>query len=225
MIGMVQFGSFMEQGGVFVWLQLAMGLIGLAFAGERLFFFHRARVNVTDLLLGLNTHVKRLAFAEARHEAARAPGPMARVAHAVLVRPELPRADLRDIAQEAGQLEVPRIERNVRAIHGVAMLAPLVGLLGTVLNMIDVFQKMQQRGGSIAASELATAMFQSLLSAALGLMIATVLQLIYCYFLGRAQRLLHRLERTGIEMVNMVCDARREQERRIELEMRREVGR
>ena len=91
--------------------------------------------------------------------------------------------------------------------------------------MIDVFQKMNQRGGSIAAAELATSMFQSLLSAALGLMIATVLQLIYCYFLGRAQRLMHRLERTGIEMVNMVCDARREQERRIELEMQREVGR
>lgn len=215
----------MEQGGVFVWLQLALGILGLAFAGERLFYFHRARVNVTDLLLGLNAHVKRLAFAEARHEAARAPGPVARVAHAVLVRPELPRADLRDIAREAGQLEVPRIERNVRALNGVAMLAPLVGLLGTVLSMIDVFQKMNQRGGNIAAAELATSMFQSLLSAALGLMIATVLQLIYCYFLGRAQRLMHRLERTGIEMVNMVCDARREQERRLEVEMRREVGR
>ncbi len=210
---------------MFVWLQLALGILGLAFAGERLFYFHRARVNVTDLLLGLNAHVKRLAFAEARHEAARAPGPVARVAHAVLVRPELPRADLRDIAREAGQLEVPRIERNVRALNGVAMLAPLVGLLGTVLSMIDVFQKMNQRGGNIAAAELATSMFQSLLSAALGLMIATVLQLIYCYFLGRAQRLMHRLERTGIEMVNMVCDARREQERRLEVEMRREVGR
>jgi len=55
---------------------------------------------------------------------------------------------------------------------------------------------------------LSGGVFQSLVTTALGLMIAIVMYLFYLYFLGRARRLMHRLERAGIESVNMVCDSR-----------------
>lgn len=202
-----------EQGGPIVWIQLFLAIMGMIFVLERMFFFHRARVNVADLLIGLGNHVKKKSFAEARHEAARAPGPVARVAHATLLRVDLPRADLRDVAQEAGQLEVPRIERNIRAILGVSLLAPLMGMLGTILGLVDVFQKMNERGGFAGPAELSGGVFQSLITTALGLVIAIVMYLFYLYFLGRARRLMHRLERAGIEMVNMIIDVRMEDER------------
>jgi biopolymer transport protein ExbB len=202
-----------EQGGPIVWIQLALAVMGMIFVLERMFFFHRARVNVADLLIGMGNHVRKRAYAEARHEAARAPGPVARVAHATLLRVDLPRADLRDVAQEAGQLEVPRIERSIRAILGVSLLAPLMGMLGTILGLVDVFQKMNERGGSAGPAELSGGVFQSLITTALGLVIAIVMYLFYLYFLGRARRLMHRLERAGIEMVNMISDARMEDER------------
>lgn len=202
-----------EQGGPIVWIQLALAVFGAIFVVERMFFFHRSRVNVADLLIGMGNHVKKKAFAEARHEAARAPGPVARVAHAVLLRVDLPRVDLRDIAQEAGQLEMPRLERNVRAILGIALLAPLMGMLGTILGLVDVFQKMNERGGFAGPAELSGGVFQSLITTALGLVIAIVMYLFYLYFLGRARRLMHRLERAGIETVNMICDARLEDQR------------
>jgi biopolymer transport protein ExbB len=202
--------GLVEQGGVIVWIQLALALLAAICVVERMFFFHRARVSVADLLQGLNVHIKRRAFAEARHEAIRAPGPVARVAHAVLIRAELPRTDLRDIAQEAGQLEVPRIERNIRAILGVALLAPLMGMLGTILGFVDVFGKMNERASFTASAELSSGIFQSLVTTALGLVIAISTYIFYLYFLGRAKRLMHRLERAGIETVNMICDARME---------------
>ena len=207
-VAVIEASRIVEQGGAIVWLQLALAFFGMVFIAERMFFFHRARVNVSDLMIGLRNHARKRAFAEARHEAARAPGPVARVAHAVLLRPDLPRVDLRDIAQEAGQLEVPRIERNVRAILGVALLTPLLGMLGTILGLVDVFQKMSERGGLAGPNELSGGGFQSLVTTALGLMIAIVMYLFYLYFLGRARRLMHRLERAGIESVNMVCDSR-----------------
>jgi len=209
-LALLEASGIVEQGGPIVWIQLGLGVFGAIFIVERMFFFHRARVNVADLLIGLGNHVKKKAFAEARHEAARAPGPVARVAHAVLLRADLPRADLRDIAQEAGQLEVPRLERNVRAILGIALLAPLMGMLGTILGLIDVFQKMNERGGFAGPAELSGGVFQSLITTALGLVIAIVMYLFYLYFLGRARRMIHRLERAGIETVNMIVDARME---------------
>lgn len=192
-------------------------LLGLAFTGavcvvERLFFFHRARINVGDLLVGLSHHIRRRAFAEALHEAGRAPGPVARVAHAALLRYYLQRSDLRDVVQEAGQMEVPRIEKNIRAILGAALLAPLVGLLGTMLAMLDAFQKVNEKGGFTSPAELAVGMQSALINAVVGLLVAVPLYLFYLYFLGRAKRLVHRIERAGIEMVHLISDAREEEE-------------
>ena len=125
--------GLIEKGGPLVWVQLALAFFGAIFIVERLFYFHRARINVSSLLVGLGVHIKRRAFAEALHEAARAPGPVGRVAHAGLLRYYLERRDLSEVVREAGQLEVPRIEKNIRAILAVALISPMVGMLGTML--------------------------------------------------------------------------------------------
>lgn len=212
MLALMEPSGLIEQGGPLVWLLLGLAFVGTVCVVERLFFFQRARVNVADLLLGLGHHVRRRAFAEALHEAARAPGPVARVAHAALLRYYLSRADLRDVVQEAGQLEVPRIENNLRVILGVALLAPLVGLLGTLLGMLDTFEKVSEHGGFTGPAELAGGVYSALITSVLGLTVAVPMYLFYLYLLGRAKRLVHRIERAGIEMVHLIADAREEEE-------------
>jgi biopolymer transport protein ExbB len=200
--------GLIEAGGPFIWLQLALAFFGAVFVVERLFFFHRARINVGDLLVGLSNHARRKAYAEALHEAARAPGPVARVAHAILLRHHMERSDLRDVAQEAGQLEVPRIEKNIRGILAVALLAPLAGMLGTVLGLWEMFRELGDGGQALSSVKLAEGISEALVTTGFGLVVAIPSYLFYLYFLGRAKRLFHRIERTGIEMVNILCDAR-----------------
>ncbi|MGB0774288.1 MAG: MotA/TolQ/ExbB proton channel family protein [Akkermansiaceae bacterium] len=175
---------------------------------ERVFFFQKVRINVGDLLLGIANHVNKGAFAEALHEAARAPGPIARMAHAVLMRKNLPRRDLRDIAQEAGQLEVPRLERNLRALYGIALVAPLIGMLGTITGLIKTFIAVSAEKGNVSPLEMSTGVYEGLITTGLGLAIAVPVYLLYLFFYGRVKRIVHRIERAGIEMVNIVCDAR-----------------
>lgn len=200
--------GLLEWGGPVIWLQLALAFFGAVFVVERLFFFHRARINVGDLLVGLSNHARRKAYAEALHEAARAPGPVARVAHAILLRHHMERSDLRDVAQEAGQLEVPRIEKNIRGILAVALLAPLTGMLGTVLGLWEMFRELGDGGQTVSSVKLAEGISQALVTTGFGLVVAIPAYLFYLYFLGRAKRLFHRIERTGIEMVNIICDSR-----------------
>ena len=88
--------------------------------------------------------------------------------------------------------------------------------------MVDVFSKLNERGGFTNPSEISGGVFQSLVTTALGLMIAIVMSVFYLYFLGRAKRLMHRLERAGIETVNMVFDARMEEEQQAREEKRKE---
>ena len=200
--------QLVEQGGPFVWVLGVLAFVSMLLIMERVFFFQKVRVNVGNLLLGLANHVRKGAFAEAMHEAARAPGPAARVAHAVLTRNNLPRRDLRDIAQEAGQLEVPRMERNLRALYGIALIAPLVGMLGTVNGLVRTFIEMNKDEVFSAPEAMSGGIYESLVTTGLGLALAVPVYLFYLFFYGRVKRMVHRIERCGIEMVNIVCDAR-----------------
>lgn len=201
-----------EKGGPLVWVLFALGFFGSIYVVERMFFFHRARINVSTLLIGLGLHVKRRSFAEALHEAARAPGPVGRVAHAGLLRYYLGRRDLSDVVREAGQLEVPRIEKNIRVILSIALLSPLIGMLGTMLGMVDAFQRVSEQGGISSPGELSAGVLTALITSVMGLTVAVPMYVFYLYFVGRSKRLVSRLERVGIEIVNMIADAREEEE-------------
>ena len=60
-----------------LWIQAAVGFVGLLVMVERMIFFQHARGRVADLLLGITNHVRKKAYAEALHEASRARGPAA----------------------------------------------------------------------------------------------------------------------------------------------------
>ncbi|MBK1792830.1 MotA/TolQ/ExbB proton channel family protein [Persicirhabdus sediminis] len=200
--------ELLQQGGPFVMVLAALAFVAVFLIFERIFFFQRVRINVGDLLLGLANHVRNKAYAEALHEASRAPGPVARVCHAVLMRRQVPRSDLRDIAQEAGQMEVPILERNLRPLYSIAMVAPLIGMLGTISGLTETFMLQSMDDGFASSSEMNMGIYKSLITSAIGLTIAVPAYLFYIYFYSKVKRMAHSIERGGIEMINIICDAR-----------------
>ena len=90
----------------------------------------------------------------------------------------------------------------------MTLLAPLVGMLGTMLGMLDTFQKVSEEGSFSGSVELTTGIYTALITSVIGLGVAVPMYLFYLYFLGRAKRLAARIERTGIEMVHLISDAR-----------------
>src|SRR5438128_8235104 len=122
-----------------MWPILVCSIISIGVFAERLLYFHRATINVGEFLKGLANLIQRRNFAEALHESAGTPGPIARVIHAAIIRHDAPRSELREIVQEAGQLEVPKLERFLGVLAALAYVAPLLVLLGTVCGMIDSF--------------------------------------------------------------------------------------
>jgi hypothetical protein len=117
---------------------------------------------------------------------------------------DCPRSELRDIVQEAGQLEVPRLERHLPLLAGLAYTAPLLGLLGTVLGLLEAFYLVSTQGGYATVADVSGAAYQSLISAAAGLAVAIPALIATGYLSGRVKDLLHDMERAGIEMVNLI---------------------
>ena len=104
------------------------------------------------------------------------------------------------------------MERNLRAIYGIALVAPLVGMLGTVSGLVKTFMAVSQEKGFASPAEMSGGVYESLVTTGLGLAIAVPVYLFYLFFYGRVKRMVHRIERAGIEMVNIICDAREQTE-------------
>jgi biopolymer transport protein ExbB len=198
--------DYIQKGGLLMWPILVCSVVAIAVFAERLFYFHRATIHVGEFLQGLSNLVQRRNFAEALHESAGTPGPVARVIHAAIIRHDAPRAELREIVQEAGQLEVPKLERFLGVLATLAYVAPLLGLLGTVAGMIDAFGTLSSNGGYATVTELSNGVYKSLLTTAAGLVVATPTFVAYSYLSSRVNTLMHEMERAGIEVVHMLTD-------------------
>lgn len=196
--------------GPMFWLILAFAIIALAVIGERLFYFHRVNINSGDFLRGLSALLRSGQYNEALHEARHLPGPMARVVEAVLSRPKLARSELREIALEAADLEVYRVERNIRVLQVSATVMPLLGVLGTILAIMTFYDQPGITDGAVAAPEMAAALQQALLLSAAGVAMAIPTYLFYMFLASRARKIINSVKRAGLECVHIICDARME---------------
>lgn len=168
-----------------MWLILFCSVIAGAVFLERWSFYHRATIRVGEFLRGITNLIDRRNFAEALHECAGAPGPVARVIHAALIRHDVSREELREVVQEAGQLEVPGLERNLSILMTIAFIAPLLGLLGTVTGLIEAFVAISSHSGFATSAEISTGLYHSLLTTAAGLVVAIPASVAYSYLSSR----------------------------------------
>jgi len=200
--------EMISKGGPLMWLLLGCSIIAIGVFLERLFLFHRSTINVGEFLQGLSNLIRKKNYAEALQVCAVTPGPVARVMHSAVIRHELPRSDLKEIVQESGQLEVPRLERYLSVLLTIAYIAPLIGLLGTILGLVDTFVQFNVISGQATIGDLSQGVYQSLITSAAGLAVAIPTFLLYSYLAAFARNLMHDMERGGIEVVNIIEDNR-----------------
>ncbi len=198
---------FNTMGPVF-WVMLVFAALALAVVAERLFYFHRVNINSGDFLRGLSALLRSGQYDEALHEARQLPGPMARVVEAVLSRPKLARSELRDIAREAAELEVYRIERYIRTLLTCGVVMPLLGVLGSILALISFYEQPGITDGGAALPQVADTLMTALSLSAAGIAMAIPSYLFYMYLASRARKIVNNVERAGLESVHIICDAR-----------------
>ena len=127
------------------------------------------------------------------------PGPVAAVVKAALLHADDEADTMRFQVQEAAVVELPALERRLGSIAAIAQVAPLVGLLGTVLGMATTFLAFQK--DYMAASALAAGMWQALLCTAGSLMLAIPAHLAHHFLAGRVRAIVRDVEWAGNEMM------------------------
>ena len=200
--------DFIQKGGPLMWLLLLASIVAVGVFLERWTFLRRVQIDVGDFLRGLANLIRRGGYEDAQIECKLTPGPVARVVYAAILRHDQPRADLKEIVQEAGQLEVPHLEVHLSILAVIAQVCPLIGLLGTVTGMVHAFVTVSAQGGFVTANTLSNGIYQSLLTTAGGLVIGIPAYVAHAYLASRVNALMHDMERAGIEIVNLLVDHR-----------------
>ena len=101
--------------------------------------------------------------------------------------------EINSAIEEQVQNEVELAEENLSLLAAVAQSAPLLGLLGTILGMIEAFRKLEEMGGRVDTSALAGGIWEALLTTAFGLIIAIVAMFTHQFFDEGCNRLNRRL--------------------------------
>lgn len=191
------------RGGPLMYPILFCSIIGWAIFMERLYAFFRVRrhlrpfhARITDLL---ESHRSEEAVALCADNN----GPLASILSVVLKNRGRQRSYLKTRAEEVGERETEFLQRYLGLLGTIANITPLLGLLGTVLGMIEAFQVIAREGMGTPAS-LGGGISQALITTAAGLTVAVPMLLLHRYLLSRSQRLVLELEEATMQIIDLV---------------------
>ena len=184
-----------------IWVLAGLAVLCLTIFVERLLYLHRGQIRAQTFIEGIKNILAKRRLVEALTVCEETPGPVAAVVKAALLHAEQPADVMRFHVQEAALVELPVLERRVGAIAAVAQVAPLIGILGTVLGMIATFIAFEKGGNYAMAAALSHGMWQALLATAGSLMLAIPAHLAHHFLTARVRAIVRDVEWSGNEMM------------------------
>jgi len=192
--------DLLTRGGPVTWLLLVASIVAMSTFLERFFHLHRAQLPADDFLKGLFNVLRAGNTLEAVHICDEAPGPVARLARAAILRREAGAAAVERAMEEAGAAEIPRLERRIALLATIGQIATLLGLLGTALGLMDALEELQGKAPFAQTGDLAGGLWQALICTAAGLAVAIFCQAGYNLLISRVAGILLEMERGAAEM-------------------------
>ena len=192
-----------ERGGPMLWVLLALSFFGFVLFLERTLFLHRGQIRTEAFLDGIRNLIGKGRRMEALTLCEDMPGPIPGIVKAILLQAGQSEDTMRRAAEEAAIVEIPILERRIGAMAAIARIAPLLGLLGTLLGMLDAFFGAAE-GASVGFPNFALfleGMAEALLSTVVGLAIAVMAHIAHHFLHGRVRALVHDMEYSGHNLI------------------------
>ncbi len=115
-----------------------------------------------------------------------------------------PGVEIEQAVMDGGERQVALLKKRLRVLNGVATITPLIGLLGTVIGMIEAFNNIADSNAMGQAEILASGIALALLTTAIGLFIAIPALTAYMFLAGRIDALVVEMDRLGQDVVHLI---------------------
>lgn len=204
--------NLIGNGGPVIWLLLACGLFAALVFFDRLVNLHRAQIAADDFLKGVYNILNRDNTVEAAAICEEAPGPVARLALAAVLHHDDTLENIGRAIEDAGLEEIPRMERGLGWLATLARITPLVGLLGTVLGMMQVLLAANRNAPLVQSADLTGGLWAALSATALSLIISILAYAGYNLLVSRVESILLDMERSASALMNFMRQWRQNRE-------------
>jgi len=195
--------EFIQQGGTVMYFLLAASVLSLTIIFERAWSLRRSVVIPLKVVQQVETSVRdgdvksAMTFCQNHNTA------MSRILWIALANRGVNRSVMKEILEESGRQEVAHLERFVAILGVIAAVAPLLGLLGTVIGMIEVFQQISLVGVG-KADVLAGGISKALNTTAFGLSVAIPSIVAYRYYESRVDSFVLEIEHHALRFVELL---------------------
>ncbi len=171
---------------------------------ERLVVIRKSSGNEEGLLCSIRDYVLNDRLDSAKTLCMNTNTPTSRIIEKGIDRIGKPIENIKSAMEDAGNLEVARLEKGISWLSTTAGAAPMIGFLGTVTGMVRVFFDMASKGNNIEVGTLANGMYQAMVTTVAGLIVGIIAYICYNIVVARIGRATHVFETRSAEFMDLL---------------------
>ncbi len=196
--------QFIQGGPAFMGIVLLCLILGLAVAIERIIYLNLATTNTTKLKQQVEDALASGGVEAAKEVCRNTKGPVASIYYQGLDRAGEGLESAEKAVVAYGGVQMGQLEKNVSWLSLFIAIAPMLGFMGTVIGMIQAFQKIAAVG-NLSASLIAGDIQVALLTTVFGLIVAIILQIFYNYIIAKIDSIVNDMEDSSIALIDMLA--------------------
>ena len=193
-----------HEGGPVFWVIVFTGLASVAVFLERLLHLRRARIHYADFLEGVFNILAKGNMREAQALCDEAPGPVAHLMRMAITNRDEPREVLRQVLDNAGHAEISRMERRIGVLATIVQIAPLLGLLGSLLGVLETVLVLRSQAPLVQSVDVTGGLVRALIAAIAGLMVAVPAHAMFNLLAIRIDRIVLDMEQASSDIISFM---------------------
>jgi biopolymer transport protein ExbB len=178
--------------------------IGLYIYFERLFAIRAASKTDKNFMHQIRDNIANGNVEGAKIRCAQENSPVARLTEKGISRIGSPLEDINTAIENAGRLEVYKLEKNTSILATIAGAAPMIGFLGTVIGMVLAFHEMATSGGQAEMGALAQGIYTAMTTTVAGLIVGIIAYIGYNHLVVKTDKVVHQMESTAVDFLDLL---------------------
>lgn len=203
--------SFMElifsggiAGTVIIMILFVLLVVAMYIYFERLFAVKAASKTDPNFMAQIKDNVANGNIEASKIRCAQDNSPVARLTEKGISRIGSPLEDINTAIENAGRLEVYKLEKNVSILATIAGAAPMIGFLGTVIGMVLAFHELATSSGQAEMGNLAEGIYIAMTTTVAGLIVGIIAYIGYNHLVVKTDKVVHQMEATAVDFLDLL---------------------
>ncbi len=196
------------QGGFMMVPIVLLSIIAIYIFFERFLTINKANQDPNAFMHKVKEQVLKGDINGAKLMCAQSESPIARMIEKGISRIGSPLKNIEASIENVAKIEIFKLEKNLSTLATISGAAPMMGFLGTVIGMVKAFISISQQEGSVSPKLLSDGIYTAMITTVAGLIVGIIAYLAYNYLVSRVQKVIHKMEYTSIDFVDLLQEPR-----------------